>query len=451
MPADKKAPDAMHFRSLCLENVRAFGSPQSLKFVDANDATSRWNLILGENGVGKTTLMWALAVMRPVPTNLLPNDESPPKLSKAELSAHENDEIMRFIRRGGTRTTTMTALLDADGVPPLEFRVEIKGSISELEGAEFPVVSHALRSDGPLVIGYGAGRHIGHTNQALVAARNATKSLFSDAIDLYDAEEIIEDLDYRAKSVVSGEVGRDKRRLDMLKTAVARLLPDLTAAQVEINGPRVEGRDQSGVLVQTPSGKTPLADLSLGYQTMFAWTVDLASRLFNAFPESDEPLSESAIVLIDEVDLHLHPQWQRKLRQHLLTQFPKVQFIATTHSPITAQETLSEGGNIAVVRWVDGEAHILNNPIPRGEWRFDQLLVSDLFGLGSDRSHDAEAKLDERLKLIQNPNRSPEQDARLRELNEFVASLPTARSPIAQRFEDLMSEFVKDFPESMAR
>ena len=75
MPADKKTPDAMHFRSLCLENVRAFGSPQSLEFADEKGDISRWNLILGENGVGKTTLMQALAVMRPVP-------RLPPTLSK---------------------------------------------------------------------------------------------------------------------------------------------------------------------------------------------------------------------------------------------------------------------------------------------------------------------------------------------------------------------------------
>src|SRR5258706_4739599 len=90
MPADKKAPDAMHFRSLRLENVRAFGSPQSLEFVDENNVSSRWNLILGENGVGKTTLIQALAVMRPVPKNLRPNDESAPEFSEARLSAYWN-------------------------------------------------------------------------------------------------------------------------------------------------------------------------------------------------------------------------------------------------------------------------------------------------------------------------------------------------------------------------
>src|SRR5260370_14100796 len=128
MPTDEKAPpDAMHFRSLCLENVRAFGTPQSLKFVDENNAISRWNLILGENGVGKTTLMWALAVMRPVPAQdeLSIKNSGKPTLSKAELSDYENDGIMRFIRRGGTWTAIIAAALEADGAPPLEVRAEI--------------------------------------------------------------------------------------------------------------------------------------------------------------------------------------------------------------------------------------------------------------------------------------------------------------------------------------
>ena len=190
---------------------------------------------------------------------------------------------------------------------------------------------------------------------------------------------------------------------------------------------------------------------SLGYQAMFAWTVDLAWRLFNAFPKSIEPLSENAIVLIDEVDLHLHPRWQRDLRRHLLAHFPKVQFIATTHSPVTAQEALSEGGTVAVVRWENGEAYILNRPIPRQEWRYDQLLASELFEFGSERSQQAEAKFGEHLELIRNPNRSPDQEARLRELDEFVASLPTARSPSSQSFEELMRDFVRDFPGGVAR
>ena len=195
---------------------------------------------------------------------------------------------------------------------------------------------------------------------------------------------------------------------------------------------------------------TPLAALSLGYQAMFALTVDLGWRLFTAFPSSDEPLSESAIVLIDEVDLHLHPRWQRDLRRNLLTQFPKVQFIVTTHNPVTVQEALSSGGTVSVVLWADDEAHILKNQVPNGEWRFEQLLESELFGF-SDWSQKSEAKLHERLKLIQKPNRSADEEVRLRELDEFAASLPTADSPNAQTFENLVMDLAKNYPSGVQR
>ena len=396
MPTDeKKPPDAMHFKSLQLENVRAFASRQLLEFVDENGAISRWNLILGENGVGKTTLMQALAVMWPVPAYKLPTGETP-NLSKPELSEHEEDnDIAHFIRRGGPGLATMRATLKTEEGIEVTIGVTIKGS-TKLEDVQWHDDPLVLRSGGPIVIGYGAARHVGHRNLALVEERKAWESLFSDAIDLFDAEELIQKLDYAAaKSDKGTEDGPDVRRLKAVKTVVASLLPgDLTADDIEIRGPRIDGRDpdQSGVHVRTPSGVTPFADLSLGYQTMFALIVDLGWRLFNAFPKSAAPLSESAIVLIDEVDLHLHPKWQRDLRPLLLKHFPKVQFIVTTHSPITAQEALSEGveGNVAVVRWVEGEAHIFNDPVPRGEWRSDQLLVSDLFEFGSDRSKQAE-------------------------------------------------------------
>ena len=457
MPTEMNAPDAMHFRSIRLENVRGFGSSQTLELFDEEGTISPWNLILGENGVGKTTLMWALAVMRPVPA-LKPNtqtdksaDAGSPTLSTAKFSEYENVEIMRFIRRGGTSVTTIEAALEAGDGKPLNVRAKIIGSTTELDDVDFPDFDYELRAGGPLVIGYGASRHVGHNNQEDVEKRDATKSLFADADDLFDAELYMQQLALAAKTDPEGESGTVGRRFNRLKAVVASVLEGLTAEDIEVRGASGVGGDPGGVYVRTPSGFTPLSDLSLGYQGMFAWTVDLDWRLFSAFPDSQEPLSESVIVLIDEVDLHLHPRWQRDLAKRLLTHFPKVQFIATTHNPVTAQEALAEGYNVAVVRWEDHEARILNRPIPSGKWRFDQVLVSDLFGFDSDRNQETERKLGERIKLIRNPNRSPEQEAQLRELDAFVASLPTAHSPGAQSFEDLMMAFARDFQKGVPR
>jgi len=448
----------MHFRSIRLENVRAFGSPQSLELFDEEGHISSWNLILGENGVGKTTLLRALAVMRPVPY-LKPNaatdesaDQGPPTLSTAKLPDYVNDDVVRFIRRDGTGVATMEAVLEAGDGKTFGVSVEVRGTPKELNGFKFTEADYPLRAEGPLVIGYGAGRHLGHDNFEEVEKRDATQSLFVDAIDLYDAELLMERLDHAAKSDSEGESGAAGRRFHRLKTVVASLLEGLSAEDIEVRGPSGVGGDpdRRGVHVRTPSGFTPFADLSLGYQGMFAWIVDLAWRLFSAFPDSPEPLSESAIVLIDEVDLHLHPRWQRDLARRLLDHFPKVQFIATTHNPVTAQEALAEGHNVAFVGWADGEAQILNRPVPSQKWRFDQLL-SELFGFASDRDQETEKKLAERIRLIRNPNRSEEQEKRLRELDAFAASLPTAHSPGAQDFEDLMMAFAKDFQKGVPR
>jgi predicted ATP-binding protein involved in virulence len=67
---------------------------------------------------------------------------------------------------------------------------------------------------------------------------------------------------------------------------------------------------------------------------MLALVLDLARRLSQASPSLDDPVRDGAgVVLIDEIDLHLHPQWQRRVVGNLEETFPNCQFIATTHSP----------------------------------------------------------------------------------------------------------------------
>jgi len=302
MSTDKKAPDAIHFRSLHLENVRGFASSQSLELVDKNGKPSLWNLILGENGVGKTTLMETLKVMQPIPAAPWSEktvDSGPPPLSRALLSERDNQDILHFIRRGGIRTTRMNAKFETQEGKTLEIRSVIKGSDKELEEVDFSDFQHELRSEGPLVLFYGAARRVENITSADDTERVATKSPLLEVDALADAQEILENLDYQAKS---SKNGADERLLERMKTVVARLLPeDIKAEDIEVRGPRALG---GGVHVRTPSGMMPFADLSLGYRTMFSWTVDLAWRLFEAFPGSVDPLAESAIVLIDEVDLH---------------------------------------------------------------------------------------------------------------------------------------------------
>lgn len=95
-----------------------------------------------------------------------------------------------------------------------------------------------------------------------------------------------------------------------------------------------------------------ISQLSSGEKMIFAMVADMAKRLILANPDSDNPLEGKGIVLIDEIDLHLHPKWQRKVVGKLRELFPNVQFVVTTHSPLVLSNVYSkhirtiENGNV---------------------------------------------------------------------------------------------------------
>ena len=82
--------------------------------------------------------------------------------------------------------------------------------------------------------------------------------------------------------------------------------------------------------------------LSSGEKTLISLVSDLARRLCILNPQKPNPLEGNGIVLIDEIDLHLHPRWQRKVVPQLQKTFPNIQFVVTTHSPFVLQNVPSE-------------------------------------------------------------------------------------------------------------
>lgn len=205
------------------------------------------------------------------------------------------------------------------------------------------------------------------------------------------------------------------------------MLPDIQSPQdIKILAQPVPGSPpaQTGIHIKTPSGDVSFGQLSLGYQMVFAWTVDIAWWLLRHYPRSSNPFDEPAIVIVDEIDLHLHPRWQREIREHLTSHFPKVQFIATAHSPVMAQSSL--GANLAVVRWLDDHAVIENDPIAFLDWRLDQVLTSDLFGFESARPLETAKLQKRRLELARKRQLSNAERKELDELDRMVRDLPTA-------------------------
>jgi predicted ATP-binding protein involved in virulence len=83
--------------------------------------------------------------------------------------------------------------------------------------------------------------------------------------------------------------------------------------------------------------------LSDGEKCLLAMVGDLARRLAIANPSLENPLQGEGVVLIDEIELHLHPKWQREIIPALTRTFPNCQFIATTHSPQVISEVKPNG------------------------------------------------------------------------------------------------------------
>jgi len=179
-----------------------------------------------------------------------------------------------------------------------------------------------------------------------------------------------------------------------------------------------------------------MSQLSHGYQTMIAWTVDLASRMVEAYPKSDNPLAEPAICLVDEIDLHMHPRWQREIMGFLSARFPKTQFIVTAHSPLIVQTATD--ANVVLLRR-EGDHVVIDNKkdVVRG-WRIDQILTSDLFGVESAREPGYEALLDERRALLGKSRLTARDKVRLKELEERIGAIPLGENEAERQAFELM-------------
>jgi hypothetical protein len=374
-----KAEPASYFLSLSLRNVRCFGPEQTLDLSDGNGKPARWTIILGVNGTGKTTLLQSL-----VSFECFPESDTP---------RCRNARYVRFLTHwggpqdfggGGEHIPIFWGVKVASSstIAAIPARVDecqfqprpVGGGMGWESEGSFAQVAERL-----WCCAYGAGRRMGPSALSESGLDDPTASLFSDKADLRNPEEWLLRLDYAATKP-SDVQQQWARRLAQVKHLLLSILPDtedirLTSQSGAHPTPRAE--------FKTPYGWVPLRGLGYGYQTLITWVTDLANRMVERYPDSPDPLSEPAVVAVDEIDLHLHPLWQRKLMGFLTERFPNTQFVATAHSPLVAQAAVD--ANLAVLRR-EGDHVVIDNDVEtvRG-WRIDQLLTSDLFGLPSAR------------------------------------------------------------------
>lgn len=286
---------------------------------------------------------------------------------------------------------------------------------------------------------YGATRRSGSTTLIGSESRTARLSpLVDDSWELRNAEEWLLQLDYSA-SKDSEVQATQKAHREQVRKLLIEILPDVT--DIRFTKP-TEERPRPGVEFKTPDGWLPLRYIGLGYKTTMAWMVDFASRLVERYPKSKDPLAEPAVCLVDEIDLHLHPQWQRTLMQHLSTRFPNVQFIVTAHSPLFVQA--AEDANLVVLRREKDRVRIDNDVDRIKGWRVDQLLTSDLFELPSARPPKLDVLLEERKKLLTRGKLTAANRRRIDELNEQIGSLPGGETAEDAKTRVLLERALKE-------
>jgi predicted ATP-binding protein involved in virulence len=135
--------------------------------------------------------------------------------------------------------------------------------------------------------------------------------------------------------------------------------------------------------------------LSDGERGLLALAGDLARRLATTYPDSVNPLNEAGLVLIDEIELHLHPEWQRIIIQRLTQTFPGCQFIVTTHSPQVLSNVQPECIHILAIE----DNNVVVKRPERSYGRDSNRILEDIMGV-SKRPPEIEARILELFRII---------------------------------------------------
>lgn len=445
------AKHGTYLTELRIRNIKSFKGERRLNLCGERGSPSRWTLILGDNGVGKTTLLQCLGHLAPFRNSLEESETKSKKKQKffIEPTGSENVKVIEELARTGEHDHELAASFVAGAVldqpiggkakrfeTSIHFTRKLNRATGKLTTETFQASNAPdVVGQDTLVLGYGAGRKRGKGTLDSVSAAGPLESLFEEDAPLCDAEELIQQLDYAA---LRRKTQRARRHYQVMVQMIAELLPDVgDPKNIIVHGPSpLTPSGKSGVHAKTPYGEVPIEKLSFGYQTMTAWLADIGWRLFRHYPESLNPLCEPAIVLVDEIDLHLHPRWQRQLHDRLEQHFPAVQFIATAHSPLMAQAFIS--GNLAVVHQVGDHADVENDPTVVAGWRIDEVITSELFGLASPYSPDIEALLVEQRELVAKGDRSRTEEARLKEITRALLDVPKERLPEDNKAMDII-------------
>lgn len=398
----------MYLNRVVLQNIKGFTEECDLD-LSSDDATfPGWSVITGDNGSGKTALLKAIAIAILGPDQirgLIPDlsgwvtvGQEKGSISIEIKPDHEYDRT----QRGGFPANTFWAEVGFERRGPAwdiysadVFRKKRRGAVNG---------PWAQSTSGWFALGYGPFRRLYGSSpdaQRLMVIPGRIPhfaTLFKEDATLAEGEEWVKQQQYRRL---------EQRPVE--KLALENLLRLLSEDFLR-QGVQIKEVNSEGITLSDAAGRDmPLVDMSDGYRSALAMLIDIYRHMVNVYgadilsQDRDDKyvVNRPGVVLIDEVDTHLHPAWQRELGFWLKRHFPEVQFIVTSHSPLVCQAAdggriyhLPQPGRGSAFRLHrdDYETIIAGKP--------DEILLSPAFELPHTRSPRAVEARERRARLI---------------------------------------------------
>jgi len=386
-----------------------------------------WNVFLGNNGRGKSI------VLRSIVVALAGSSVETP--IAARLLKSGRDEGMIVLK---TDSDTYSVELKRDGSS-----VRVK-----------PSVATAIEFGRWLVLGFPALRSVSWNRPAGPNDSENDSPAAADLLPLLSTDpdrrldnlkQWLINLDYRA------EKGDEKAR--KLFTRFFEILDGITP-DVDLRFKAINPKTYE-ITLDTAGGIVPLEAVSQGTAAVLGWVGILLQRQHEVFADLPDPESRGALVLVDEIDAHMHPSWQQSIVRQLHDVFKNIQFVATTHSPLILTSLKSE--HVFMFKARPGGLLVEKPDFDISGLRSDQLLTTPLFDLETARDPEVHKALMEYTRLTVRDDLNATE---LAELNKNAVILgmrlatPHERQEAREAFsliETALNERIETMPEEKKR
>lgn len=438
-----------------------------VSFTSADGSPRMWTVFVGENGLCKTTLLRAIAMTalgRDFSNNLV--DDAPAYLDKRSPSATARIEAsFTFSRRyHAARPYPSPAAPRPQGEPPaLLSCIEVKPPGSAISGSSHydtsapSVTAPDIMSGEPITIpsdvvgtarkegarhwfavGYGVGRVLARPLANLVGdvpARDRVRSLF-DPTHLPIGTSFADQF-----ALTAGEARAREFAICLREALIDRVaLPRVDGIELRghagaSNTSRLIESHRFTMRVGSAELRLPAVWLSQGYQAVISLVADIIGHVW--FEAGQEvPLDEmEGLVLVDELDLHLHPTWQTRIVDGLKRTFPRMQFIVTTHSPMILAGCARE--EVWILRQSEDTGDVTAEPAPVAPALLTAAeMYREFFDLSRGLASELGLKLQRYVSIASNPLRTDAEDAEMASLRVDLEQhrVDVDYEPVTRRF-----------------